>query len=144
MWEINISNQALSLLWSVILGFAAALFYDFLRAINKTFRPRNVLVFIFDILFWLVMTVAFFVFFMVFTNGQVRMFAFFGALAGFLFSFLAFSKIWLFVFIKIFCVIRFVLLKIKGIFSGLGCILVKIFKILKKSLKKAVLNLKKS
>lgn len=144
MWEIDISVQTLGLLWSFLLGMAAAILYDILRAINKVFRPNAVVVFLFDILYWVILTLSFFVFFMVFTNGQVRMFAIWGAVAGFVFSFLLLSKITLFIFSKILSVFKFLFNKFKRFLIGFAAVFMKMMRFLKKSLKNVLFGAKKS
>lgn len=144
MWEIDISVQTLGLLCSFLLGMAAAILYDVLRAVNKVYRPNVVAVFLFDVLYWVILTLSFFVFFIVFTNGQVRMFAIWGAVAGFVFSFLLLSKITLFVFSKIFSVFKFVFNKFKRFLIGFAAVFMKMMRFLKKSLKNVLFGAKKS
>lgn len=144
MWEIDISVQTLGLLWSFLLGMAAAILYDVLRAVNKVFRPNAVVVFLFDILYWFILTLSFFTFFMIFTNGQVRMFAIWGAVAGFTFFFLLLSKITLFVFSKIFSVFKFIFNKFKRFLIGFAAVFMKMMRFLKKFLKNVLFGAKKS
>ena len=144
MWEIDIGVQTAALFYSVLLGIGSAVLYDVIRAVNKVFKPNIYLIFFLDIFYWSVLALVFFVFFMVFSNGQVRMFAIFGALAGFLFSFLLFSKISMFIFCKIFLLLRFIFSKIKAFFAGFYKVFKKIVRFFKKSLKKAFLKTKKA
>lgn len=144
MWEIDIGVQTAALVYSVLLGVVSAVLYDVIRAVNKIFKPNIYLIFFLDIFYWSVLTLVFFIFFMVFSNGQVRMFAIFGALAGFLLFFLLFSKITMFLFCKILLVLRFILSKIKAFLVFFCKAVKKIAKIFKKSLKKAFLKSKKA
>ena len=144
MWEIDIGVQSLGLLWSVLLGIISAVFYDVLRAINKVFRPNAVLVFVFDVFYWIILTLLFFIYFMVFTNGQVRMFTILGAASGFIFSFLGLSKITFFIFVKILNVFKFFFNKIKGFFKGVGAVFMKIVIFFKKTSKNMPFRAKKS
>jgi hypothetical protein len=144
MWEIDIGIEATALLWSIILGVGSAVLYDAVRAVNKVFKPNTFLVFVLDVLYWLILTFVFFCFFMVFTNGQVRMFAIFGAVSGFLLGFLCFFKIPLVLFSKFFTALRFVFYKIKAFFACFGRGIEKIAKKIKKTLKKALLKIKKA
>lgn len=144
MWEIDIGVQSTGLLWAVLLGVASAVLYNALRAVNKVFCPNGVVVFFMDVFYWLILTLAFFIYFMVFTNGQVRLFAFFGALAGFIFSFLCFSKIFLVLFSRILLVFKFVLNKIKRFFICVWSIFKKLAKNFKKTLKKDFFKTKNS
>lgn len=144
MWEIDIGVQTAALFYSVLLGVVSAVLYDVIRAVNKIFKPNIYLIFFLDIFYWSVLTLVFFIFFMVFSNGQVRMFAIFGALAGFLLFFLLFSKITMLLFCKILLVLRLILSKIKAFFVFFCKAVKKIAKIFKKSLKKAFLKSKKA
>jgi len=144
MWEIDIGVESVALLYSVLLGVASAVLYDVIRSVNKIFKPGAFLIFFLDIFYWSLLTLVFFVFFMVFTNGQVRMFALLGALAGFLFSFLFLSKIFMFLFCKILLLLRFIFNKIKDFFAHLGKAIKKIAKKIKKTLKKAIFRTKKA
>ena len=144
MWEIDIALEGTALLYSVILGVGSAVLYDVFRSVNKIFRPKTFVVFLLDLLYWFLLTFVFFTFFMVFTNGQVRMFAFFGAMSGFLFSFLFFSKISMFLFCEFFLLLRFVFTKTAAFFVSFGKLIHKNIKKFKKTLKKAFLKAKKA
>lgn len=144
MWEIDIGLEGTALLCSVLLGVGSAVLYDVIRSANKILRPKAIVIFFLDLLYWFLLTFVFFCFFMVFTNGQVRMFAFFGAIAGFLFSFLVFSKISMFLFCKIFLILRFIFNKTGAFFASFFKLIVKIAKKMKKIFKKAFLRVKKS
>ena len=144
MWEIDICLQSSGLLWAVLLGVSSAVLYNVLRAVNKVFRPNSVFVFLMDIFYWFILTVCFFIYFMVFTNGQVRLFAFFGALAGFVFSFLCFSKIVLALFCDVLLVFKFILNKTKRFLMCFWLLFKKIARKFKKSLKKGFFKTKNS
>lgn len=128
MWEIDIGYQMLGLIWSLPLGIATAFLYDILRAFNKSFKPKVVTVLILDILYWLTLTVIYFMFFMVFSNGQIRLYVFFGTIAGFIFSRLTFSKIFLFIFTQIFKLLKLLCRKLRGFLGNFKGFFTKIFK----------------
>lgn len=144
MWEIDIGLQSTGLLWAVLLGVLSAVLYNVLRAVNKVFCPNSVIVFLMDIFYWVILTLVFFIYFMVFTNGQVRLFAFFGALAGFIFSFLCFSKIVLFLFCNVLLIFKFILNKIKRFLMCFWLLFKKTVRKFEKSLKKGLFKTKNS
>ena len=144
MWEIDISREVWGLLFSLLLGIAASLFYDLFRAIHKTFKCATYIVFLTDILYWIILTLCFFIYFMVFTNGQVRLYSFMGSLAGFIFSRLTLSKIWVIIIEKILLLLRFLICKLGAVLSLFSGIFIKFCIISKKSLKKAFLKRKKA
>lgn len=144
MWEIDVSFQALGLVMSVVLGVVSAVIYDFLRAFNSIAHPKAAVMFFLDILYWGKLTILFFCFFMVFSNGQPRLYVFMGALGGFILSRLTVSKIFFYLFLKILSALGFFAVKIKGFLSLVGTAVAKILKKLKKSIKKAFLKTKKA
>ena len=136
MWEIDIGFQMLGLVCSLPLGMAAAFLYDILRAVNKAFKPKTAVIFLFDLLYWLVLSLIYFAFFMVFTNGQIRLYVFLGSVAGFIFSRLTVSKIFLFLLLKIFKVFIFLGDKLRALFKVICGFALKRIKNCKKTLKK--------
>ena len=79
--EIWVSEQALFLLGAVGLGAAAGLIYDLLR-ILRVRLPLPLIGGLMDLLFWLVVTAAIFVYSTVAGRGQVRGYLLAGILAG--------------------------------------------------------------
>lgn len=93
MWEIGIGNQATTFLFSVILGLGLSFLYDIFKIIRRVKKPKAITVFILDVLYFLIITVIFFCFFLLRTNGELRGFCFVGAAIGFALFSLTFSKV---------------------------------------------------
>ncbi len=84
MWEISVSGQAVSCLYSLALGAILCVFYDFFRALRKVGINSYLSVFIGDMLFWLCSTVVVFLFLVSVTNGEMRGYILFFCLVGFI------------------------------------------------------------
>ncbi len=144
MWEIDVGFQMLGLIYSLPLGIAAAFLYDFLRAFNKSFKPKTPIIFLFDVLYWLVLSIIYFSFFMVFTNGQIRLYVFLGSISGFIFSRLTLSRIFLFLLLGIFKIFKFLCNKLRVFLKRFARFVLKRIKISKKTLKKPFIKRKKA
>lgn len=147
MWEINITTQALTFLYAVILGALLCIFYDIIRAFRKAGLNGNISVFITDILFWLVNTFLTFVFLMATTNGQFRVFVLVAELIGFVICRLSLSKL-LFPFFKIILGAISKMFGIISYYSAVGCfkieqLLHSFNKLFRKNLKIALKEVKK-
>ena len=94
--EIWVSEQAVYLLWAAALGAAAGLVYDLLR-ILRVRLPVPLIGGLLDLLFWLVVTVALFVYTTVAGRGEVRGYLLAGVLIGGALYFWALSRgfLWL-------------------------------------------------
>lgn len=117
--------------------------YDIIRAHRKVCKVNAFWVFVEDVLFCAVSAILCFIHLLIFTNGVVRGFVIFAALAGFIFCRLTLSRIFFFVVCKIFKLISFVLAKIRAVFRSLGRFLKKIMSIFKKILKNSLIKAKK-
>ncbi len=85
MWEINSNNQAFTALIAVALGVFLCIFYDLIRAIRDYKRPKSIIVFILDVLVFLMYAIVVFSFLQLFSNGQPRLYIFVFMGAGFMF-----------------------------------------------------------
>ncbi len=72
MWEISNSDQILTVLYSIVMGFGACMFYDIFRAYRAASECSKISVFFQDIVFWITEAFCFFLFFFVRTNGEIR------------------------------------------------------------------------
>lgn len=97
MWEISNTSQAISFLYSVVLGIFFAIIYDFFRSLRKCKQHTILSVFIQDILYFLILSVITFLFFLALTNGQIRGYILIGILLGFLLFVLTLSKYYIIV-----------------------------------------------
>ena len=83
MWEININDQIVTLLFSLVLGAAVCVLYDAFRAIRCAVDHSTVAVFFEDILFWVLAALVNFIFLMGRTGGGLRGYVFIGEIVGF-------------------------------------------------------------
>ena len=93
MWEIGINNQATTFLLSVVLGVGFSFLYYIFKIIRSVKKQKFITVFILDIFHFLIATVIFFCFFILRTNGEIRLFCFCGAFIGFVLFSITLSKV---------------------------------------------------
>lgn len=147
MWEIKNSIQIISFFAALVLGVIISLCYDILRAVRKCGKNSFWAVLVTDIFFSFLSAVVTFLFFMVFTSGQIRFYVIFAEGLGFCICRVSISIIWLkvlmFSIIKMQSVFRCVL-GILHRFSGFVCTQADcISDFIQKNFKKARNKLKK-
>ena len=154
MWEINIGHQALTLIFSLCLGGVLCTVYDVLRASRKVGLNSFIIVFISDIVFWIISAFTTFIFLMARTCGEIRGYVLAGEFAGFLIFRLTLSRLTFPFFKIIFNAIRklylyfekafaFLYSKTDSIISKISTSLIKIFKRWGKSIKKLLKSRRK-
>ena len=123
MWEISNSSQLEGFLLSMILGAFFGVFYDIFRASRMVKQASYVVVFIQDIIYFLIISFITFLFFLSITYGQIRFYILLGILLGFLLYLFTISPLFLklisFVFKTIFTVIRLIIDKFYKLFDFL-------------------------
>ena len=72
MWEINLKQQIVSLLYALLVGVVWALYFDFFRALRKNKSHSAFLIFIEDLSSFLIFTFITFMLLMARCNGEVR------------------------------------------------------------------------
>ncbi|MBQ8203434.1 MAG: spore cortex biosynthesis protein YabQ [Clostridia bacterium] len=92
MWEIGVSNQAVTFLLSVLAGIVYCVFYDVLRALRKAGFNSFIATFITDIIYWVIIAFATFLFLLARTNGEIRGYVLLASLLGFVICRATFSK----------------------------------------------------
>lgn len=108
MWEIDLSGQIYTFLLSLMLGAAFCLVYDTVRALELKARMSAPAIFLVDVLYFIVISLFEFCFFLVRTNGEIRGFVFVGQLAGFLAARKTLSRIYGFLLLAIFGLIKWI------------------------------------
>ena len=88
-----ISGQATTFLITVALGFVLGIFYDVFRIFRQSLALRAVLGALFDMLFWLSVTLILFFVLLHVNFGELRFFSFLGIALGMILHFLSFSPI---------------------------------------------------
>ncbi len=136
--RLDFSNfwQLQTLFYSLGVGVLLCLSYDVIRFINRLVKPGAVVVFIMDLLYWVYAAAVTFSFFMLFSKGVIRFYAYIGFLVGFIISRVTVSKLfmllldWLnrfvaFLLKKISIPINFVSKKMKAISKSIRDFLLK-------------------
>ena len=83
MWEINLCDQAVTFLLSIVLGVIFCLSFDFTRGLRIFGLSSKIAVFLTDIIYFLVISFVNFCFFLTRESGQVRGYVFVGEIIGF-------------------------------------------------------------
>ena len=99
MWEINLSGQITTFLFSILLGAFFCILFDFTRSLRIFGLNSEAVVFITDIIFFLIITFFNFCFLLTRESGQIRGYVFAGEAIGFFVFRLIFSK-WILVCIR--------------------------------------------
>lgn len=135
MWEIDINFQLLGFIDAVLFGMTLCGIYDIFKAFRLSFEFSKIAIFIQDIIYFIFISIISFVFLLIFTNGEIRLYILLGFAIGFIISRFTVSRILL-------PVLKTVILFFKRIFSfvfiKIGLIFVfteKIFNIIIKFLK---------
>lgn len=84
LYSISLAQQTRLFLWSLGFGFLAGSLYDFFRAVRICLGVKNWAYKITDISFLLALGFLNFLFFLSFNEGEIRLFALFGELLGFI------------------------------------------------------------
>lgn len=88
---ISIADQTAVFLRSILLGAAVGSYYDFLRAIRREKRLRNLPTALLDAVFWLAAIVAFALFVLIAADGDWRSYVLVGLGGGLVLYFLTLS-----------------------------------------------------
>ena len=85
MYSFEQSEQLNLFLLSLGAGFVLGVVYDILRTIRLTISKGKAIIFIFDILYFLIFSLATFLFFLAVNKGEFRSYMIIGEILGFLF-----------------------------------------------------------
>lgn len=143
MWEIDNSFQLVSFFVSCGFGIIYCLLYDLLRALRKVNAATDSTVFLQDIIYFLIISVATFMLLTALANGEVRGYVIIGLLAGFSLCFCTFSKINLKVLTFIFEKISFLGSKAVMLINTLFDIICRFFNKTVKKIGELLINMKK-
>ena len=99
-------NQAYIFLIFILNGFLIGIIFDAFRILRKSFKTKDFVTIIEDIIFWIIS--GFIIFYSVFkfNNGEVRGYIFLGILFGAIIYLLAFSKIFINVSVSVINIIK--------------------------------------
>lgn len=95
--RLDFSNfwQIQTLGYAVLVGVILCLSYDVVRFFNKLTKPSTFVLAIVDIVYWIYAAVVTFCFFMLFSKGVIRLYAYFGFFVGFLVCRITLSKLFM-------------------------------------------------
>jgi spore cortex biosynthesis protein YabQ len=91
MYSFQQSEQLKFFLLSLGVGFALGIAYDILRTIRLTISKSKTLIFIFDVLYFLIFGFATFIFFLAINKGELRGYMLFGEVLGWVFYYVSFG-----------------------------------------------------
>jgi spore cortex biosynthesis protein YabQ len=89
---LSISEQVIVFLWTTVCGIVIAFIYDLFRVFRKAVKTGGHVIFIQDILFWLIACFIMFISIYHSNDGELRGFLFLGAFLGVVLYALLFSK----------------------------------------------------
>lgn len=87
-----VTNQAYLFLIFVINGIIIGLVFDFFRILRISFKTKDFITYIEDIIFWIITGIILLYSIFVFNNGQIRLFMFIGVVIGVIAYILLLSK----------------------------------------------------
>lgn len=117
-----INNQVYVFFWSILIGAVLTLIFDFFRLMRRNKETRDLVVYIQDIFFWLIVAVVIIISAFIINSGELRGYMFIGYALGSMFYLLLLSKL---------------ILKVFGtIFDKIDLFFEKIFTLFRKILKK--------
>lgn len=90
---ITISEHVILILSALLLGFILGVIYEVLRIIRTYFGNGRALIFVFDVLFWIIAGVLTYWFFLIFNEGKFRITAFVFEILGALLYYFTVGKV---------------------------------------------------
>lgn len=88
-----ITNQVYVFFWSILIGAFLTLIFDFFRLMRRHKNTRDLIVYIQDIFFWLIVAVVIIISAFLTNSGELRGYMFIGYALGSMFYLLLFSKL---------------------------------------------------
>lgn len=107
-----VAREVIVFLWSIVVGAILTLIFDFFRLARRNKKTKDIIVYIQDIFFWLIVAIIIIISAFVTNSGELRGYMFVGYALGSMFYLILFSKIILTVFGAVFDTIHKVLAKI--------------------------------
>ena len=85
-------NQAYTFVIFILYGFLIGILFDFFRVLRKSFKTPNIVTYIQDILFWIIVGITLLFTIFRFNDGELRSYIFIGIILGLTIYMLVFSK----------------------------------------------------
>ena len=123
-----INNQLTEFFLYVVSGMAISIFFDIFRVLRKSIKTPNIITYIEDTIFWVI--VGLFLIWEIFTisYGELRSYIFIGIILGIIFYLVTISKYFINVNVKILSFLKKIVLKLKEIIKNISNNLLKITK----------------
>lgn len=106
--QINLPSEVYAFLWSILSGVLAGLIFDIFRISRKFIKTNDIITYIEDIAFWMVVGIIMLLTAFYFNNGEIRGYIFLGMFLGATLYFLTISNF----FMKMVSIILSYLIKI--------------------------------
>ena len=88
-----ISNQVYVFLWSILVGGVLALVFDFFRLLRRKGNTKNYIVYLEDILYWIIVAIIIVASAFITNDGELRGYMFIGYIIGAIFYLILFSNL---------------------------------------------------
>ncbi len=145
-----IVNQAYVFLVFIINGFLIGILFDIFRILRRSFKTKDIITYIEDILFWILTGLLLLYSIFTFSNGEIRLYMFFGVFIGCILYMLLISQYFIKLNVKIILAIKnivkkllsIILFPLKIVFGILKKLLCKPINIMTISFKKLQKNTK--
>ena len=102
---VSSTQQIINFLIAALVGAALGVVYDFFKVLRLIGLNGKIASFFEDILFFLIATLTLFSYYMQFTEGRFRIYAFIGSVLGFVVYFLTLEKLVFFVIKKVYFIL---------------------------------------
>lgn len=116
MWEISVYNQILTFAWSLVLGALWCFTYDIICSMRRVYVWARWIVFISDVLLWVIYAFVTFIFLISRTNGEIRSYVLLGEILGFLVFRIVASRFVVMFFVFIFTKVKKICNQVKRVF----------------------------
>ena len=122
-------NQAYLFLVFSLTGVVIGVLFDFFRILRLSFKTRDFVTYIEDIIFWIITGIIVLYSIFIFNNGEIRFFMFLGIALGILLYIFTLSNIIVKIFSTIFSyIIRILIIPFKTMYSLISKIFIKFTK----------------
>ena len=137
-----VTNQALLFLIFIVNGIIIGLLFDFFRILRRSFKTKDFITYIEDILFWVLTGLLLLYSIFTFNNGEIRLYMFIGAIFGCIIYMLSISNFIVKINTKIIISLKNILSKIINIIFIPFKFIIKFFRnILKKPISFIFINI---
>ena len=87
-----IENQVTVFLWTIMIGAILGFVFDFFRILRRKGNTKDIMVYLQDVMFWLIVTIVIIVSTFLINDGELRGYMLFGYILGAVFYILLFSN----------------------------------------------------